>query len=91
MVASERRLVLDVSGHAQLRALPTNPIGGWNQALGRQHAGSWAAGNSFGADKFGNRLTIVLRHDLPCVVTDQRASRDCGIRRLPRRCFFGGI
>jgi hypothetical protein len=33
-----------------------------------------AAGNSFGADKFGNRLTIVLSHDPPCFVTDQRAS-----------------
>jgi hypothetical protein len=25
----------------------------------------WGAGNSFGADKFGNRLTIVLKHDPP--------------------------
>jgi len=44
-----------------------DPVGGWNQALGRQHAGSWTAGNSFGADKFGNRLTIVLSHDPPAL------------------------
>ena len=42
--------------------------------------------NSFGADKFGNRLKI-LRHDPPSVVTDQRASHDCGVRRQPR-CYF---
>jgi len=40
-----------------------NPVGGRNQALGRQQADSWAAGNSFGAYKFGNRLTIVFRHE----------------------------
>ena len=68
-----------------------DPVDGWNEAVGRQQAGSWAAGNSFGADKFGNRLTIVLRHDPPGVVTDRRASRDCGIRRLPRRCFWRNI
>jgi hypothetical protein len=33
----------------------------------------WGAGNSFGADKFGNRLTIVLKHDPPYFVADQRA------------------
>ena len=60
-----------------------NPVSRSNQALGRQDAGSWAPGNSLGADKFGNRLTIVLRHDPPCFVTDHRTSRDCGIRRLP--------
>jgi hypothetical protein len=62
-----------------------NPVGGRNQALGRQHADSWAAGNSFGAYKFGNRLTIVLRHDPPCFVADQHASRDRGIRPPARR------
>jgi len=31
-----------------------NPVGGSNQGLGRQDAGSWATGNSLGTDKFGN-------------------------------------
>ena len=60
-----------------------NPVSRSNQALGRQDAGSWAAGNSLDADKFNNRLTFVLRHDPPCFVTDYRTSRDCGIRHLP--------
>ena len=42
-----------------------NPVGGSNQTLGRHKAGSRAAGNSFGADKFGDRVTIVLWHDPP--------------------------
>jgi hypothetical protein len=46
-----------------------NSVGSSNQALRRQDAGSRAPGISFGADKFGNRLTIVLRHDPPSVVT----------------------
>jgi hypothetical protein len=50
-----------------------NPVSRSNQALGRQNACSWAPGNSLDADKFGNRLTIVLRHDPPCVVTSKRA------------------
>jgi hypothetical protein len=47
-----------------------NPVGGSDHALGRQDARSWAASNSFGADKFGNRLTIALRHDLIPLCTD---------------------
>jgi hypothetical protein len=60
-----------------------NPVSRSNQALGRQDASSWAAGNSLDADEFGNRLAFVLRHDPPCFVTDYRTSRDCGIRHLP--------
>jgi len=40
------------------------PVGGGNQTLRRQRAGGRTAGNSFGANKLGNRLTIVLRHDV---------------------------
>src|SRR6266403_3098354 len=46
------------------------PVCRSNQALGRQDAGSWAAGNSLGTDEFGNRLAIVLRHDPSRFVTD---------------------
>ena len=42
-----------------------DPVGRSNQTLGRHKAGSRAAGNSFGANKFGNRLAIVLWHDPP--------------------------
>jgi hypothetical protein len=59
-----------------------DPVSRRNEALGRQDADSRAAGNSLDADKFGNRLTIVLRHDPPCVVTSKRAVI-VGIRRLP--------
>jgi hypothetical protein len=54
-----------------------NPVSGTNQALGGQDAGSWAAGNSLGADKFSNRLTLVLRHGPPRSATGYRASRRC--------------
>ena len=40
-------------------------------------------GNTLGKDKFGNRLTIVLKHDPPCFVTDHRRPVNVGIRRLP--------
>jgi two-component system cell cycle response regulator DivK len=67
-----------------------NPVGGSNQALGRQDAGSWAASNSIRADKFGNRLTVVLRHDPPCFITDHRTTRDCW-NSPPASCSSGPV
>jgi hypothetical protein len=83
ILASEQRLVFAATGRGGRVLFQRNPVSRSNKALGRQNACSWAPGNSLDADKFGNRLTFVLRHDPPCFVTDYRTSRDCGIRHLP--------
>jgi hypothetical protein len=65
-----------------------NPVSRSNQTLGWQNACRWAPGNSLDADKFGNRLTIVLRHDPPCVVMSKRAViAEFAARRVNDRVF----